>query len=277
MLNGYYDAVGGMVTQFNRLDKISNNIANANTNGYKREDSVIGDFLRLYQEKRDELPLQNHTKEAAQFLSRSINRVPHIVETYTDFSNGGFIKTQNNLDFALKERNRFFGILTPEGVKYTRDGAFSLNDEGYLVNKDGYFVISKDYFKTNQLIQIPQGQTISFDKNGNIYAKDGNVAAIADNSTQIASIGVFGFKNMNYLKKVGGNLYETLRPEDRIVYEESGSVLNGFIEKSNVNLVLEMTSLIETNRLVEYYSKVVKTIQDDLAPAAINKLATIKG
>lgn len=277
MLNGYYDAVGGMVTQFNRLDKVSNNIANANTNGYKREDSVIGDFLRLYQEKRDELPLQNHTKEAAQFLSRSINKVPQIVENYTDFSNGGFMKTENTLDFALKEENRFFGILTPEGVKYTRDGAFNLNDEGYLVNKDGHFVIPSDYFETNQLIQIPQSQTVTFDKNGTIYAKDGEIAAIADDSAQVATIGVFGFENINYLKKVGGNLYDAQRPEDRKVYNNSGSVLNGYIEKSNINLVSEMTSLIETNRLVEYYSKVAKTIQDDLAPAAINKLATIKG
>jgi len=277
MLNGYYDAVGGMVTQFNRIDTVSNNIANANTTAYKRDDLVIGDFLRLYQEKRDELPLDNHTKEAAQFLNRSINRVPQIVEKYTDFSNGGFAKTQNNLDFALKQENRFFAVLTPEGVRYTRDGAFDLNDEGFLVSKEGYPVLPSDYFETGQFIQIPPNQTVMFDSNGGIYIKDGGDAATPDDAARVASIGIFGFENKDYLKKIGGNFYEATRPEDRIVYNNSGSLLNGYLEKSNINLVSEMTALIETNRLVEYYSKVAKTIQDDLGSAAINKLAPIKG
>lgn len=274
MINGYYDAVGGMVTQMNRLDNVSNNIANANTNGYKREDVVIGDFMRLYQEKRDELPLENQTKEAAKFVSRSLNRVPQIVEKYTNYEAGGFKETDNALDFALKQDNRFFGILTPEGVRYTRDGAFSLNDEGYLVNKDGHFVIPQDYFKNNQLIQIPQEQRITFDQDGNIYSGDPDTY---DNYAQLNTIGVFGFENLDYLKKVGGNLLEATRPEDRIDYTNSNSVLNGFIEKSNINLVNEMTALIETNRLVDMYSKVMQTHQDDLNTSAINKLGTVKG
>lgn len=274
MINGFYDAIGGMVTQMNRLDKISNNIANANTNGYKREDVVIGDFMRLYQEKRDELPLDNQTKEAAKFVSRSLNRVPQIVESYTNHEAGGFKETDNTLDFALKQDNRFFGILTPDGVKYTRDGAFNLNEDGYLVNKDGYFVIPQDYFQSKQLIQIPESQRITFDQNGGIYAGDPDTY---DNYAQLSSIGVFGFENLDYMKKIGGNLYDATRPEDRIDYADSGSVLNGFIEKSNINMVSEMTALIETNRLVEYYSKVAQTHEDDLAQGAINKLGTIKG
>jgi len=67
MQSGFYSNTGGMVTQFNRLDVISNNLANLNTNGYKKDDVVIGDFMRLYQEKRDELPLDNNTKEGSKF------------------------------------------------------------------------------------------------------------------------------------------------------------------------------------------------------------------
>ncbi|MFP4485890.1 MAG: flagellar hook-basal body protein [Campylobacterales bacterium] len=275
MYGGYYSSVGGMVTQFNRLDTISNNIANANTTGFKRDDVVIGDFLRIYQEKRDELPLENHTKEAAQFVNRSIDRVPQIVEQYTDFQAGGFEKTDNNLDMALKQNNRFFAVLTPAGVRYTRDGAFNLDDQGRLVTKDGFPVLPREYFENGQFIELPQNQNISFDQNGNIYAKGLDLGDI--DSAVVGNVGIFGFENVDYLKKEGSNFYKALREDDRITYEESGSLLHGFLEKSNINLVKEMTSLIEANRLVEYYSKAMKTQQDDLNSAAINKLGNVKG
>ena len=69
MNNGYYQATGAMVTQFNRLDVIANNLANINTIGFKRDDVVVGDFERIFKEYRDELPIENHTKDAAKFLN----------------------------------------------------------------------------------------------------------------------------------------------------------------------------------------------------------------
>ena len=68
MQTGYYSAAAGMVTQFNRLDVISNNLANVNTTGYKEDKVIIGDFMRLYKEARDELPLENQTKNLAESL-----------------------------------------------------------------------------------------------------------------------------------------------------------------------------------------------------------------
>lgn len=147
MQTGYYSATGGMVTQFNRLDVISNNLANLNTNAYKRDDVVVGDFLRLYQEARDELPLRNHTKEASQFLNRSMDRVPQIVEEYTDRSIGAMKQTGNPLDFALQKPDQFFAIETPNGIRYTRDGAFNVDAEGRLVTKEGFPVLPRDYFE----------------------------------------------------------------------------------------------------------------------------------
>ena len=98
MNNGYYQATGAMVTQFNRLDVITQNLANVNTIGYKRQDVVIADFERIFKETRDELPLDNHTKDAAKFLARSIDRVPNINDVYTDFS-AGSLKASKNLEF----------------------------------------------------------------------------------------------------------------------------------------------------------------------------------
>ena len=133
MQSGYYSAAGGMVTQFNRLDSIANNLANVNTAGFKRDNNIVGDFLRLYKDARDELPLENNTKEGAQFYNRSMDRVPQITDRYTDFSLGNMAKTDNPLDFSLSQETLFFAVNTPNGIRLTKDGSFILNDEGILV------------------------------------------------------------------------------------------------------------------------------------------------
>ena len=83
MQTGYYNAAAGMVAQFSRLDNIANNLANVNTAGFKEDNLIVGDFMRLYKEARDELPHANHTKEGAQFLNRAMTKAPQIVEQYT--------------------------------------------------------------------------------------------------------------------------------------------------------------------------------------------------
>ncbi len=267
MQPGYYAAAGGMVTQMNRLDTISNNIANANTTAFKRDDVVIGDFLRLYKEAEDELPLDNHTKDASKFLNRSIARVPQIVEQYTERSIGAFMKTDGQLDFSLQREDLFFAIETPAGVRYTRDGSFTLNDAGRLVTKEGYPVLPKEYTLTNKTyIDIPEGAQISTDKNGNIN----------DGENPLSNLGVFMPQDIKYMKKVGTNLYEALKPEEIAIADQSGSVLKGFLEKSNINVVKEMVSLVETNRLVEMYSKAMKAHTDDMDDTAINRLASAR-
>lgn len=278
MQNGFYDATGGMVTQFNRLDVISNNLANTNTNGFKRDDVVIGDFMRLYEEYKHELPLENHTREAAKFLNRTLNRVPIVVEEYTDMSLGSFAKTDNPLDLALKNQNAFFAIQTPNGVRYTRDGAFELNENGTLVTKQGFPVLSSDGIDEGGSINIsPSASNLEIAKNGSIYVRDLSNEAIG-NAEPIGSIAVVSFLNPKFLKKVGNNLYEI--PNDKINerqnLNDNNIIASGFIEKSNINPVYEMTALISTNRLVDIYSKVMKTYQDDLAPEAINKLAQLR-
>ena len=144
MQTGYYGATGGMITQFNRLDVISNNLANLNTNGFKRDDVVIGDFLRMVQGHQDTLPIPDETKAAAKFINRTMTRVPTIAEEYTDFSVGAMEQTENTLDFALKAPNTFFAVQTPNGIAYTRNGSFSISDDGYLVTQEGFHVLSCD-------------------------------------------------------------------------------------------------------------------------------------
>lgn len=275
MQNGFYSATGGMVTQFNRLDVVSNNLANTNTNGFKRDDVVIGDFLRLYQEAKHELPIQNHTREASKFLNRTLNRIPIVVEEYTNMTTGGFQRTENPLDIALTNKNAFFAIQTPNGIKYTRDGSFSVSNDGLLVTKQGYPVLSKDGIDDNGFININiSSNNLEISKDGNIYVRELNNANIG-NAEPVGSIAVVNFINPKYLKKIGDNFYEI--PQDKINerqnINDSNVLINGFIEKSNINPVTEMTSLISINRLVDLYSKVMKTYQDDLNIEAITKLA----
>lgn len=169
MQGGYYSSVGGMVTQIDRLDVIANNIANANTTGFKRDDVVIGDFLRLYEQAKDFLPIDEQTKDAAKFYNRSLNRVPQIVEEFTDRSLGGMMQTDNTFDFALGRENAYFMIETPEGIRYTRDGSFVLNEQGRLVNKEGYPVLPREYLDAPQYIEFIDGFQVEVDTNGNVY------------------------------------------------------------------------------------------------------------
>lgn len=265
MQSGYYNTTGGIVTQFNRLNVISNNLANLNTSGYKRDDVVIGDFQRVYQEERDKLPLHNNTKEASKFLNRSLDRVPQVVEEYTDRTIGSFRQTGNTLDFALQRDDVFFAIDTPQGVRYTRDGSFTTDNEGRLVTKEGYTVLPSNGTDGSGSIEIPSDLRVTTDANGVMYADD----------QPFAQIGVVQFDNAKYLTKEGGNLYRNADENPMSVVEESGAVVSEFVETSNVNAITEMTSLIETNRLVEMYQKVMRTHMDDLNSDAINKLAAV--
>ncbi|RUM46073.1 MAG: flagellar biosynthesis protein FlgG [Hydrogenimonas sp.] len=273
MQNGYYSVTGAMVTQFNRLDRISNNLANLNTPGFKEQKEVVGDFMKIFQEKRDELPLKNHTKASAQFLNRTLNRVPRIVEEYTDFQLGAMTQTGNPLDLALGEENLFFTVQTPSGLRLTRNGAFQRNDQGVLVTKDGFPVLSKN----QQPIQIPpEAVNITINPTGRIEYRE------ADNMAEpvyLDDLMVVRMDNPQDLQAEGGTYLNDrdgqLATKIKVV-DQTRQVHQFMLEKSNVNPIHEMTALIETNRLVEMYQKAMNTQMDDMNSDAINKIASTR-
>jgi len=270
MQTGYYNAAAGMVTQFNRLDTISNNLANVNTIGYKEDNVVVGDFMRLYKEARDELPNQNQTTEGAEFINRTMTRAPQIVDSYINQGLGNMQKTDNNLDFALSKEGLFFLVDTPNGPKLTRDGSFSLNDEGTLVTKEGYEVLPSNYFENGGKITFSTQDTIlKSDKNGQLYNNIPQSGKMTPNS----KLFIAQPDNISLLKKEGDNLYKYDDVSLLKSVEASGGVLQGFVEKSNVNAVKMMTQMIETNRLVGMYQKVMDTQMNDMNKDAIEKLA----
>lgn len=269
MQNGYYQAVGGMVTQFNRLDVITNNLANINTSAFKKDDVIVADFKRVFREVQDELPIPNHTYDAARFLNSTIDRVPQVSETYTDFSIGALKFTNNPLDLAMSRADTFYLVRTNNGeIRLTQDGNFQLDSEGFLVNKQGYRVLGSDYFDNPETegIQIPAGaNSLNVDKNGNIEV-DG---------TNVSRLFIAQADDVRNLQKEGDNVYlinDLTKIRDLPL---SNVVSQGYTQSSNVNAILEMSGLIEANRMVEMYQKVMTSHMDDLNQEAINKLASV--
>lgn len=273
MQNGFYSAAGGMVAQFSRLDNITNNLANVNTNGYKRQDLVIGDFMRLYQEKRDELPLENQTIEGAQFTHRSFARVPQVIDSFRDMQTGPLAQTGNTFDIALKEKNLFFAVMTPDGIKLTKNGAFDLNDEGTLVTKEGYQVLPADYFQNGNLITFsPDATAIELDKDGKFsYLVSGNERFIPSSNLMLVEP-----DNVNLLKPSGDHLFTPDAADDLQPMTNTGAVAQGFLEKSNVNAVKSMVGMIEAHRLVGMYQKAMDTQMNEMNRDAIEKIANIR-
>lgn len=269
MQNGYYQATGAMVTQFNRLNVITNNLANVNTIGYKRDDVVIGDFARIFKQVQDELPIKNHTKDAAKYLNSSIDRVPQVVEQYTDFGSGGLKSSANSLDFAIKRDDVFFLLDTPQGVRLSKNGSFSIDSEGFLISKEGYRVLSNGYESQPQNergIRVSQDAVLTSDKNGNLYS----------NSQPLAKLFLAKPREIRDLEKVGDNLYKPKNMSDIIDIADADTLFQGFVQISNVNAVTEMVGLIQTQRLVEIYQKVMTSHMDDLNNDAITKLASVR-
>jgi len=268
MQSGYYQVTGAMVTQFNILDTTTNNLANINTSGFKRDGVVVGDFERILQDKRDELPLENGTDKAAKFLNRSINKVPRVVDKYIDFSAPNIKHTGNPLDIALKDSETFFAVSTPNGVKLTQESSFTLNKDGEIVTKEGYKLQPASFMQSEQnSIQLPKNAVVKISEDGSVYA----------NGENIGKIFVGKVKNINEVRKIGDNLYDVKDIQDRLVQVEEGSyVSQGYKSMSNVNAVKEMVSLIESNRMVEIYQRVMTSHMTDLNQDAITKLASTK-
>ncbi len=272
MQNGYYAATGAMVTQFNKLDVISNNLANVNTTAFKRDDVVIGDFKRIFQETQEELPIKNHTKEAAKYLNAAIDRVPQVSEQYVEFQQGGLKRTGNQLDFALKRKDAFFMVETPDGVRLTQNGSFNINQDGILTTKEGYPVLPATYFQNKQYISVNSNNSFTVDKSGNIYSAD-LAQGLAEGENPVGRLFIAQSNDMKSLTKEGTNLYKFKDVKDIKDLQNADVVAQGFLETSNINPVKEMVGLIETNRMIEMYQKVMTSHMNDLNNDAINKLA----
>ena len=196
MIKGLYTAYTGMVNEQKRLDVLTNNLANADTNGYKKEGTTSQTFA-------DELAIK--IKDTSSYgLNKKLGVISmgvHLGETYTNYDQGSIKVTDNETDVALAG-NGFFAIAFTNkagetSVKYTRDGAFTVNTDGYLVTKDGDYVLNQAGAQNtdpNARIRLNPNAKITIDELGNIYQND----------QLVTRIGVVDFDDYNYISKYGG-------------------------------------------------------------------------
>lgn len=266
MVKGLYTAWSGMVNEMNRMDVMTNNLANADTNGYKKEGATSQTFdEQLAVKIKDQSDLGLPVKLGGMYPGVKIG------ETYTDYSQGSFQVTDSQYDVALDGEGFFAVSFTNKNgetsVKYTRDGAFTVNTQGYLVTKDGDYVLNQAGAQNtdpaaNNYIRLDPNQTFTIDEQGFIH----------QNEQVVAQLGVIDFEDYNYLEKYGENLYQTV--DGATLTDANARVRQGYIEASNVNVVTEMVNMITITRAYESNQKVIQTI-DSMLDKAVNNVGRV--
>ena len=241
-------AATGMMAQQTNVNVISNNIANANTTGFKSSRAAFQDLI--YQSMQREGAL---TSEAgtARPVGIDIGLGVQTAGTVRLNTQGGMLATENSLNVAIDGRG-YFSVLMPDGSQaYTRDGALKRNGEGLIVTSDG--------FPVSPEIVIPEdARSISINPDGEVYA----YFALATEAQLLGQFSLTGFSNAKGLEAIGGNLFtETEASGPALVTTPGqnglGTLRQGYLEDSSVDPVREITELIEAQRGYELNSKVI--------------------
>jgi flagellar basal-body rod protein FlgG len=237
MNSGMYSALSGNLMAMKRMDIISNNLANVNTPGYKKDRMLFESMLAGSANP----PAVPQGSTADPILQKD--------SVIIDYSPGTVSQTANNLDLAI-EGDGFFVVSTPDGQAYTRQGNFRLSSDGTLVTPDGYPVMGQ-----GGAIRI-QGSRVDVDGQG-VLMVDGNPAG---------TILVMDFPRPYNLTKSAGALFSPADPQ-MIPKAAPGAVRQGHLEGSNVETISEMVQMIETSRYYEACAKVIKGFDDITAKA----------
>ena len=265
MVRGWYIGASGMNAQQYRLDAISNNLANVDTTGYKKDVAISKSFPELLLRRmRDDGEYE--TPFGSADVAPVIGKIGLGVETnelYTIFEQGSFKETGNNTDFALSGEG-FFAVMTPHGERYTRNGNFIIGKEGYLETKEGYQVMGE-----HGPIQIGDNK---------FTLNDDGILFTSDNMQEIDRFKIVRFDNERYITKQGSSLYgatDISGPAFIAEGHQRPTIIQNYVESSNVNVVNEMVQMIEVNRAYEANQKTIQT-QDSMTSTLWSKTATIR-
>ena len=260
MVRALYTAWTGLRNEEKRMDVVTNNMANANTTGFKKVDVTAQSFDRQLAVKIDDETIGVNLKQGI----GGVNPGVKIGETYYDMSQGGFRQTQDQYNLALSG-NGFFTISTTdksgtEHIRYTRDGDFTVTKDGFLVTKDGDYVLAEG----GNRIQIPDANIVKVSINtlGEIYS----------DTTYVAKLQLTDFENYEALSSYGENMYEAV--DGATMREADATVQQGYLEMSNVNMVTEMVDMIAITRAYETNQKMIQTI-DKALDKAVNEIGRV--
>ncbi|MGH8168198.1 MAG: flagellar basal-body rod protein FlgG [Woeseiaceae bacterium] len=239
----------GLDAQQTRMSVVSNNLANVNTTGFKQGRAVFEDLLYQNVRQSGGQTSQDTELPSGMHLGTGVR----VVATEKLFTQGGMVQTDNAMDVAIKGRG-FFQVLMPDGnLAYSRDGTFQRNAEGELVTASGYVI--------QPSITIPDGaQSVTIGNDGVVSVQLAGQAA----PSQVGSLETVDFINPVGLQPIGENLYlETASSGTAQAGTPGlngfGSLVQGALEGSNVNVVSELVNMIETQRAYEMNSKAIST------------------
>ncbi|HUW41603.1 MAG TPA: flagellar basal-body rod protein FlgF [Rectinemataceae bacterium] len=282
MIRGWYTGASGMIAQQVRLDAISNNLANVDTDGYKRDVAVHKAFAELLLRRfNDDGVTTNPFGSSDQ--APIIGKLGTGVETnelFTEFEQGALKQTGNDFDVALDGKG-FMAVQTPYGERYTRNGSFVLGKEGYLETQDGYPVLGE-----KGPIQV-KANNFKIDKDGNVYINEtfqndplrlvSREENTWDKLKKLDTIKIVDFKKDRFLAKQGSNLWRSTENSGDAAIMAKGhrpQVFQGFVESSNVNPVIEMVQMIEVNRAYEANQKTIQS-EDSMLGKLINEVVRV--
>jgi flagellar basal-body rod protein FlgF len=252
MENALLVGLSRQTTLERQLEVIANNIANVNTSGFKADQSLFEEFLASGAHEDN-------------FVGAD-RRVSYVQDrgTYRDFSQGALQQTSNPLDVAI-DGEGFLAVQTAGGERYTRDGSLQLNNQGQLVTANGDLVLGNN----GPIVFQPTDHDINISPDGSITVLEG----VARTDTIRGKLRIVGFTDPHSLTKQGNNLYDA-GPTNTAQPDLKSAVKQGYIEKSNVNSVAEMSRMIEVSRA---YTQIANMLQQesDLHKTAINQLADV--
>ena len=272
--------LSGQIAQQRKVETIANNIANANTAGFKKDRLVFKEHLTALDKGMPDIDMPTRDWSPDDYYRHQGNQNAYVKVdgSFTDFEQGPLKPTNNPLDLALNGKG-FFEVLTPNGIRYTRKGNFTISREGDLVTDRGFKLLSKVQADTSQgrdltasiqnddavlarVIKLPPNSRISISREGEIFSAQGS----------IGNISVVEFKDAHAARKEGNSLFIT-NSKENILRKGVGTTVNqGFIEGSNVNAIQEMSELIRAHRHFENIQKAISTY-DTISGKAVNEIA----
>lgn len=263
MLKGLYTAYTGMINEQNRMDVLTNNLANSDTIGFKKEGATSQSFDAVLVDKiKDDSEYYRLARRIG-----SANPGVKVGEGYTDFSQGSFQVTDNTYDMALGGKGFFtveFANKTGDtSTLYTRDGNFSVTADGYLVTTDGDYVLGVADNGDTQHIKVDPNIEMVVDSDGSIYQND----------KLVGKLKITDFADYNYLEHYGENYFIAVEGAEPVDPTEC-QVYQGYLETSNVSIVSEMVEMISVQRQYESNQKIIQTYDSSLQ-IAVNDLGKI--
>ena len=261
MVKGLYTAYSGMLNEQHRMDVLSNNMANVTTVGFKKEGTTSQSFDDVLAVKIKDSTVGYNNVQREGLMQPGVK----IGENYIDWSEGSFKVTGNTYDIAIAGEGFFALEFTNKAgettIKYTRDGAFTVDLDGYLRTSDGDYVLTQEGALNSQggednYVQIDPNLKYQISPDG----------TIRQNGEEVTTIGIIDIENYDYINKYGENLYDLI--EGGTIIESEATVQQGMLEASNVNVIDEMVSMITIARAYEAGQKMIQTEDSTLEKTA---------